>query len=78
MEKFWKLTSLYISLAGFLITGALLIIRGEELFFVAFKSIIAFIALYAIQSFLGIILNFAAGSTDSSQTDTEDPGSHGR
>ena len=62
MQGFWQLFSILISLLGFIITGALLLVRGDSLAFAAVKAIAAFVALYIAQRMLGGILIAVAGS----------------
>lgn len=62
MNKFWSLVSIYISLTGFFITGTILLIKGEDLFFAVAKSIVAFIVLHTIQNFFGVMIAAAAAS----------------
>lgn len=72
MNKFWSLANVYISLTGFFITGIILLLKGEDLFFAVAKSIVAFIALYAVQSFFGVMLAAAAGSETSDKNVNQD------
>jgi hypothetical protein len=62
MDRFWSLASIYISLTSFLVTGTILILKGEDLFFAVAKSIIAFIVIYTIQNFFGVMLAAASAS----------------
>ena len=62
MQGFWQLFSILISLLGFAITGALLLVRGDSLALAAVKAVAAFVALYIVQRMLGGILIAVAGS----------------
>lgn len=61
MQGFWKLTSIIISLTGFLITGGYLLYIGEELPGVIIRSVSVFAILFIVQNVLGGILSAVTG-----------------
>jgi hypothetical protein len=62
VKEFWWLASFVISMLGFTLVAVLCVLQGQDLFYVAIKSIGTFVGLWVIQSFLRTILVFAATS----------------
>ena len=56
MNDFWRLVSLLVSGAGFLITCGILLYRGESLLGSAVRAAIVFVLLSIVQNFFGSIL----------------------
>ena len=52
MKELWRLISLVVCLAGFVVVAAILVVQDEGLFTVALKAIAAFFALWVIQGVL--------------------------
>lgn len=77
MQGFWKLTSILISLMGFIITGVIMFLKGADLADMVFKAIMVFAALYAVQTFLGGILVSVANSRPTSAQPDENPRASG-
>jgi hypothetical protein len=61
MQDFWRLTNLLIALVGFVITGGVLLSKGESIPMVIVKSVLAFAVLYVVQNYLGEILSSVVG-----------------
>jgi hypothetical protein len=62
MEGLYRLLSLIVSLAGFTVVAGALLIRGESLFTVATRGVLAFTVLWVVQSAIGGIFKLAASS----------------
>lgn len=69
MKEFWQLVSILIALAGFLIVAGILLTRGECLLTTAFKSVLVFTALWAVQSVLRTLLNLTVSSSERTGSD---------
>jgi len=63
MKEFWRLVSLMVSLAGFLIVAGVLLLQGESLLSVVVKAVAAFAVLWVAQALLRALLGLTA-STD--------------
>lgn len=70
MDDFFKLLSLMISVAGFVIVTGLLLWNGESLLIAVLKGIVAFVVLKAIQGAFSAISKFAAEETDSGKAES--------
>jgi hypothetical protein len=68
MKGFWKLVSLLVSCAGFLVTCGLLLYRGETFLGAALRATIVFVLLGIVQNFLGSILGSAFGLEPEAET----------
>ena len=64
MDDFFKLLSLMISVAGFVIVTGLLLWKGESLLIAVFKGIVAFLVLKVVQGAFSAISKFAAEQAD--------------
>ncbi|MEN6372164.1 MAG: hypothetical protein ABFD64_09150 [Armatimonadota bacterium] len=71
MKEFCQLISILIALAGFLVVAAVLLVRGESLLIAAFKSVLVFAALWAVQSVLRTLISFAVGSSEKAGSDEQ-------
>jgi membrane protein implicated in regulation of membrane protease activity len=67
MQEFWQLVSLLVCLAGFLITGGFLLLRGDSLLVAVIRAVISFAVLYVVQKVLGAILTGVTGSGSPTQ-----------
>jgi uncharacterized membrane protein YedE/YeeE len=68
MDDFFKLLSLMISVAGFVIVTGFLLWKGEDLLVAVLKGIVAFFVLKVAQGMFSSISKFAAEQT---KKDTE-------
>ncbi len=62
MEGLYRFLSLIVSLAGFTVVAGTLLMRGESLFTVATRGVLAFVALWVVQGAIGGIFKLAASS----------------
>jgi hypothetical protein len=62
MKELWRVLSFVISLMGFLIAAGSALLQGEELFWTITKGVVAFVALWAVQSVLRALLGLTLGS----------------
>lgn len=56
MSGFWRFWNLIFSLIGFLVTGGILLYKGESFANTVVRAVISFIVLYAVQNLFGTIL----------------------
>lgn len=70
MEDFFKLLSLIVSVAGFVIVTGLLLWKGESLLLAVFKGILAFIILRMMQGVISSISKFAAEQRDGGKAES--------
>ena len=62
MEGLYRLLSLIVSLAGFTVVSGTLLMRGESLFTVATRGVLAFAVLWIVQGAIAGIFKLAASS----------------
>jgi len=62
MSEIWRLVSLIVCLAGFVIVAGVTLATGEDLLYVALRAVLTFAGLYAVQSVLRALLALAATS----------------
>lgn len=67
VNEFWWFVSFVISVTGFMIAGAVSFLGGEDMFYVALKSIGAFVILWIAQSFLRGLLAVAGSAVEPGQ-----------
>ncbi len=73
MQGFWKLTTVVIALTGFLITGGLLLSKGEAVAEIIWKSIAVFAVLQIVGNFLGGILLSVVNSSQPTNNQNQGP-----
>lgn len=70
MDDFFKILSLIISVAGFVIVTGLLLWKGESLLIAVIKGIVAFLLLKMMQGVIGSISKFAAEQRDGGKAES--------
>ena len=71
MSEIWRLVSLIVCLAGFVIVAGVMLATGEDLLCVALRAVLAFAGLYAVQSVLRVLLALAVMSGEENNRESQ-------
>lgn len=71
VKEFWRLITCLVSLAGFVVVTASLLVSGENILWAVGRGVIVFLVLWVVQNLLGQILGLVACAESSQKASPE-------